>query len=198
MERARQRSLTPPTIDPQSTDTHTTPRHTEAVCLLTMLIGLLSDSHGRAAVTARAVALLREHGAQMLIHLGDIETESVIDELAGHAAHIVFGNCDWDPASLTRYAGFLGVMVDDPMGRIEVAGKQIAYTHGHREHLMRCALDEQVDYLIHGHTHRIRDERIGPVRVINPGALFRAARYTAALLDPASDRLRIIEVPRSI
>ena len=163
-----------------------------------MLIGLLSDSHGRAAVTARAVALLREQGAEMLIHLGDIETDSVLDELAGHSAHVVFGNCDWDLAGLTRHAEFLGLTVDDPMGRIEIAGRRIAFTHGDRGHLMRQAVEEGADYLIHGHTHRIRDERIGPVRVINPGALFRAARYTAAVLDLAADSLRIIEVPRSV
>lgn len=163
-----------------------------------MLIGLLSDSHGRAAVTARAVALLREHGAEMLIHLGDIETESVLDELAGHPARIVFGNCDWDLAGLTRHAEFLGLTVDAPLGWMEVEGRRIAYTHGDREHLMRQAVEEGADYLLHGHSHRIRDERIGPVRVINPGALFRAARYTAAVLDPAADTLRIIEVPRKI
>ncbi|UCD75357.1 MAG: YfcE family phosphodiesterase [Phycisphaerales bacterium] len=162
-----------------------------------MLIGLLSDSHGRAEVTARAVGLLREHGAEMLIHLGDIETESVIDELAGHNARVVFGNCDWNLKALAHYAGLLGVAVDDPMGQIEVGGKRIAYTHGHQENLVRRAMEERVDYLVHGHTHRVRDARVGPVRVINPGALFRAARYTAALLDPVADKLRVVPVPRS-
>jgi predicted phosphodiesterase len=50
--------------------------------------------------------------------------------------------------------------------------------------------------VLHGHTHEIRDERVGLTRVINPGALHRAARYTAAVLEPASDRLEIIVVPR--
>jgi hypothetical protein len=60
---------------------------------------------------------------------------------------------------------------------------------------MRSALAQGVDYLCHGHTHVVRDERIGQTRVINPGALFRAARYTVALLDMAADRLEIVQVP---
>ncbi len=33
-------------------------------------------------------------------------------------------------------------------------------------------------------------------RVVNPGALFQASRYTAMMLDPARDALTVIEIPR--
>ena len=162
-----------------------------------MRIGILSDSHGRTDTTARAVALLRERGAELLLHLGDIGDEHVIDELIGHNARLVFGNCDWDIADLTRHAQFMGVVVDHPMGLIEAGGRRIAFTHGHLPELMRQALDLEVDYLLHGHSNELRDERLGRTRIINPGALQRAARYTAAVLDPAADALEIIEVAKS-
>ena len=161
-----------------------------------MQIGILSDSHGRADTTRVAIRLLLERGASSLIHLGDIGSDAVIDELVGHHARIVFGNCDWDAASLGRYAQDLGLIVDDPMGRLQIAGKTIAFTHGHHLGLMQQALAEGVEYLLHGHTHEVRDERVGSTRIINPGALFRAARYTAALLDSEADALHIVEVPR--
>ncbi|MDY7110453.1 MAG: YfcE family phosphodiesterase [Planctomycetota bacterium] len=159
-----------------------------------MRIGILGDSHGRIAITARAVEALLEAGAETLIHLGDIEDERVIDELAGHRAHLVFGNCDWDTDALARHAERLGVIVDDPIGRLEVASRRMAFTHGHRPELMRQALEDGIDYLLHGHTHELRDERVGSTRIINPGALFRARRYTAAVLDPAADALQIIDL----
>lgn len=160
-----------------------------------MRIGILSDSHGRADTTRQAVAALLEHGAQMLIHLGDIGSEAVLDELVGRNARIVLGNCDWHMASdLTRYARLVGIVVDDPLGVIDVDGKRIAYTHGHLATVMRDAMAAEPDYLLHGHTHELRDQRVGKVRVINPGALFRAARYTAAVLDPSRDALEIIEL----
>ena len=38
---------------------------------------------------------------------------------------------------------------------------------------------------------------VGDTRIINPGALFRARRYTACLLRPSIDSLEIIEIPRA-
>ena len=160
------------------------------------LIGVLSDSHGSADTTARAVDELLSRGAQTLIHLGDIETEAVIDELVGHNARIVFGNCDWNEQALRHYAELVGVRVDHPLGIVEIDGKRIAFTHGHLDRLMREAIDEGVDYLFYGHTHTVCDERCGKTRLINPGALFRAPRYTAAVLDPASDCLTIVDVSK--
>lgn len=160
-------------------------------------IGILSDSHGRAAITRRAIDALLERGATILIHLGDIERIEVIEALAGHEAHIVFGNTDWDEKSLARYARELEVIVDHPVGRLEIDGKTIIFTHGDDAGLVRAALDEKPGYFLHGHTHLARDERVEGTRIINPGALFRAARYTAALLEPAADRVEFIEIPRT-
>ena len=163
-----------------------------------MRIGVLSDSHGRVQATAQAVRAVLDAGAEMLIHLGDFEDERVIDELVGHNARIVFGNCDFNGAALARYARSVGVAVDDPMGLIEIGSKRIAFTHGHLPHLIKQALVDEVDYLLHGHTHLLSDDRVGRTRVINPGALFRAGRYTAAVLDPGADRLEFVEVSRTI
>ncbi|MFA7236977.1 MAG: metallophosphoesterase family protein [Phycisphaeraceae bacterium] len=164
-------------------------------------IGLLSDSHGRAATTQRAVRLLIGHGAEMLIHLGDVGTVEVIDALleplprdAGPDAspldvYLVFGNTDWDADALGRYARSLGLHVSHPVGRLQCDGKTIVFQHGHQDAAMEAALASGADYLLHGHTHRTRDQRIGPTRVINPGALFRAAQYTVALLNTENDQL---------
>ena len=160
-----------------------------------MRIGILSDSHGRTKITARAVSALLDSGAELLIHLGDFETEQVIDELVGHECLIVFGNCDWDIKGLTRYAEAMNVRVEHPLGRLEVDDKIVAFTHGHINHVVDQALQDGVDYLLHGHTHELRDDRLGSTRIINPGALFRASRYTVAILDPGLDALEIFEIP---
>lgn len=163
-----------------------------------MRIGILSDSHGRTAITARAVATLRERGAELLLHLGDIETHDVLDELAGHPVRLVFGNCDTDEADLAGYARHLDLTVDHPVGHLVIDERRIVFTHGHLEKPMQQALRDGVDYLLHGHTHEVRDERAGRTRIINPGALFRASRYTVALLDPSRDSLDIIEVAKAV
>lgn len=161
-----------------------------------MLIGILSDSHGHADTTALAVAALMEQGVEVLLHLGDIGDEKVIDELVGCNARVVFGNCDWDWQALDRYAQLVGVGVDHPLGIYEADGKRIAFTHGHLADVMAKALENEVDYLLHGHTHEVSDRRQGKTRIINPGALFRASRYTVAVLDTLCDELKILDIPK--
>lgn len=161
-----------------------------------MKIGLLSDSHGRVHPTREAVAAVVANGAELLLHMGDIGSDKVLEELVGHNARIVFGNCDDEIESLSRYARALGISVDHPCGWLELQGKHIAYTHGHMPELMKQAIARGASYLIHGHTHEVADVRAGCTRIINPGALWRAPRYTAATLDLESDSLEIIEVKR--
>ncbi len=172
-------------------------------------IGLLSDSHGRAKTTLRAVSVLAGAGVDRLIHLGDIGNIEVVDALLlPHPdpkraardellpAHLVFGNVDWEAEELGLYARRVGVQVDHPMGRLEFDGASLYFTHGDNPHLMEQALARGATYLCHGHSHEVRDERIGPTRVVNPGALFRAVAYTVAVLDTATDRLEFFPVSR--
>lgn len=166
-------------------------------------VGLLSDSHGRAEITRRAVDRLLENGAEVLVHLGDVETVQVLDALAvarpggdeQMPAYVVFGNTDYDSDRLSRYANDLGLIVSHPMGRLATPRGVLAFCHGHQPRLLSDALAEPVAYLCHGHTHRAKDERHGRTRVINPGALFRARPKTVALLDAKNDRLRFLQLP---
>lgn len=158
-------------------------------------VGLLSDSHGRAERTARAVDALLAAGADTLIHAGDIETDEVLDCLAGHNAHLVWGNCDWDRAGLERYARDIGIAVHGDSGEVTVDGVRIAFTHGHLPAAMRSAMSSGAAFLVHGHTHERRDDVVDGVRIINPGALHRARPFTVALLTPRTGKLTSIEVP---
>lgn len=147
----------------------------------------------------------------MLIHLGDVGSVEVIDELAVHQpdsdtpvpARLVFGNSDWDIGPLGAYAESLGIHVDHPVGQIELPpnppdastpGKLI-FCHGHLPQDMAHALAEEPAYLCHGHSHQAADNRSGPTRIINPGALCRAHQYTVAVLDTANDELTFLPVP---
>jgi predicted phosphodiesterase len=158
------------------------------------------------ANTAKAVALLVDHGADCLVHLGDVGSLEVIDQLLAKRegqdgiipAHLVFGNVDWDADELAIYARELGIIVHRPMGKLELAGKKVWFAHGDNPDRVEQAIAQHVDYFCQGHTHTPADESVGSTRIINPGALFRAARYTVALLDVASGRLEWIDVPRDL
>ncbi len=166
------------------------------------LIGLLSDSHGQAGITRRAVDLLVHRGARLLIHLGDIGSALVLDALLcpgddGHTpveARLVFGNTDANRLELARYARFLDIHVDDPVGSLPLPAGPLVFTHGDDSRALSRALGAGPRYLCHGHTHQAADYRRGPTRVINPGALFRTTCPSVALLDPQRDHLQILPV----
>ena len=160
-----------------------------------MLVGILSDTHDRADTMAAAMKLLRQRGAEFFVHCGDVGSERVIDHLVGVPSAFVFGNTDWDRAALARYAQSIGVACHGSFADLELGGKRVAVTHGDDYRLKQRLLAEQKhDYLLQGHTHVRADERVGPTRVINPGALHRAKEKTVAVLDTATDTLRFLAV----
>ncbi|MFK7961056.1 MAG: metallophosphoesterase [Phycisphaerales bacterium] len=158
-------------------------------------LGVLSDTHGRAATCRTAVAMLLDAGVDRLIHLGDVGSEAVLEELVADVpSSVVFGNCD-DARRLGAYAEHLGLDVTHPIGRLSSHGVDVAWTHGHLPHCVEEA-QASADLLFIGHSHCIADEMRGRTRVVNPGALFRAARYTAMIADLKTSRMAWCEVGR--
>ena len=156
-------------------------------------IGLVSDSHGHAERTTRAVDALLADGADGIVHLGDVGDELVVDRLAGLPVSILLGNVD--DRRLADYARSLDLMVHDPALVAEVGGIRFAATHGHREEVMASLYEASPDVLVHGHTHQCRDQTIGGVRFLNPGALYRTRVPMAAMLEVRSGVFSRYELP---
>jgi putative phosphoesterase len=153
-----------------------------------MKLGLLSDTHGHQSRTTAALRLLRDQGVNQLIHCGDIGSDLVLDLLleqqeTGLPVTVVPGNVDeWDPG-LLRYGRSLGFDLT-LVARLHVASVSIAVHHGHHPDLMQSLTEEnELDLLFTGHTHVARDETVGTVRVINPGAVYRAQVPSVAVLN---------------
>jgi hypothetical protein len=155
-----------------------------------MIVGIMSDTHGQHLMTRRALAIFDRVGVTEIIHCGDVCGREVFEELAGRAVHFVWGNCDL-PNGVTRaLLDTLGMT--EPNGvplRFVLDGKRFVVYHGHEREALNMGNLDDVDYVCHGHTHQRRDERVGPLRIINPGALHRAFPRTVATLDTESDRL---------
>ncbi len=158
------------------------------------LVGFLSDSHGEWLRTRQAIKLLLKSNCKKIIHLGDIETIEVLDELAGHKVSLVFGNCD-SPSRLLDYATTLGIDVQHPAGTIKIENLKIAFLHGDDVAKYNSFLkDDSIHIVAHGHTHEMRDEIIENTRCINPGALHRAPSYTVGVLDTETNLFEFLEV----
>jgi len=119
-------------------------------------IFVLADTHNRLPESAKQMA----KDADEIWHLGDVCAELILDELRaiGPRVTLVRGNCD---------SNFEWPLVVD---------------------LVRCGLKfrlqhvppdeppDDVDVLLHGHTHVPRNERRGKVLFLNPGCVARSNR----------------------
>ncbi len=160
-----------------------------------MIIGILSDTHDHADWMAAGIRALQHHGADFFIHCGDIGGQACVDLLAGLPSAFVFGNTDFDRAALARYAASIDVACYGNFADLELDGKKVAVLHGDDYRLkQRLLAAQQHDYLFQGHTHVRADSRVGRTRVINPGALHRAAVKTVVTLETRADKLAVFEV----
>lgn len=159
-----------------------------------MRVGILSDTHDQVVRTAGAVALLAAEGAEALIHCGDLTGPAVVRVCGVLPSYYVFGNNDFDLDGLRRAMAAVGGVCLDRGAEVTLAQRRIAVTHGDSAREVRRLSAAGPDYLLFGHTHVPADDREGPTRWINPGALHRADSWTVALLDLTTDMLRYLDV----
>ncbi len=156
-----------------------------------MILGILSDTHGHLERTRTALRQLKEAGAEFLIHCGDLGSEEMVSLLfeeneEGLPVLAVPGNVDeWDPG-LILYAKKLGMPLPRT-ARITLGGLTVAVHHGHdpRE-MMVLEKTPKLDLLFTGHTHVAKDDTRGNVRILNPGAVYRAQIPSVAVFDTES------------
>ena len=161
-----------------------------------MKIGILSDTHNDSGMTVRSLAEFRRRGINLLFHCGDLTTAEMVVLFQGFGVYFVRGNMDRHhvPALKKATAAQAGAQWLGKGDCVALHGKSISISHGDRETLFEELLLAKPDYLFHGHTHRRRDERVGPTRIINPGALGGVQHEVRSIcvLDLATDQLQVI------
>jgi putative phosphoesterase len=160
-----------------------------------MIVGVLSDTHGRIGAIRTALAAFREHGAELLIHCGDIDDADAAAAFIGWHAHFVLGNCDWDREGIRAAIARIHGTLHEPYGHLELAGANIAWIHGDNAREFRdIERADQYDFLFYGHTHVAEQHRTGRTLVVNPGALHRARTKTCLVLDTVTKQIETIMV----
>ena len=141
-------------------------------------IFVLADTHNRLPEKVREIA----KGADEIWHLGDVCAESILDELRalGPQVTVVRGNCD---------SHFEWPLVAD----LVRGGLTFRLQHVPPDHR-----PDDVDVVLHGHTHVPRNERRGSVLFLNPGCVTRAnqgAPPSVAWLEIADEKFTWRLVP---
>lgn len=129
-----------------------------------MNVLIISDTHGRRSAIDEVLA--KVGAVDMVIHLGDIEGDGdYLISKCNCPVHIVAGNND-----------FGGKYQREKI--IDIAGKQVWITHGHKHHvsydlklIASETLTYELDMVMFGHTHVPTVSYINGVTLVNPGSL---------------------------
>jgi putative phosphoesterase len=122
-----------------------------------LVVGLLADTQGRFDIDAFVQHVAGAFaGVDEIWHAGDWGSPAVLETLRAlpQPLSVVNGNAPDDPT--------YPMIVERT-----IAGMRVGMVHNLDSRRMRWAQDFQV--VIHGHTHRFRDEVINGRRFINPG-----------------------------
>lgn len=157
-----------------------------------MRIGIVSDTHDDVRALDCALGILKSEGINKLLHCGDLCSPIIVEALAGFDTWIARGNMDRDPKleAIAREVIGPGRLAD--RHRLTLNGHSAVLAHGHRQDELRRLINAgEYAYVFHGHTHRRRDQRIGPTRVVNPGALggMRWQQRSFCILDLPADEV---------
>ncbi len=117
---------------------------------------VVADTHNHLPESVAKMA----KDAEEIWHLGDICSEAILDELraTGPRVRVVRGNCD---------SNFEWPLVVD----LERGGLKVRL-----QHIPPDRPPDDVDVLLHGHTHVPRNEKLGRVLFLNPGCVTRPNR----------------------
>ncbi len=163
-----------------------------------MKLGVFSDTHDNLDNMREVLDAYRTAGITQLIHCGDMTSADTARHLGGFQVVYVDGNMDRASEEIYRALRELGPKnVSLPTYEGEFDGVPIAVTHGDDEaELERLIRSASFQYVFHGHTHRRRDERIGPTRVFNPGALggLKFQSWSYSIVDLGSGEIEVVEL----
>ncbi|HTN76439.1 MAG TPA: YfcE family phosphodiesterase [Pirellulaceae bacterium] len=161
-----------------------------------MILGVISDTHGHTRRMLDALRILEAFQIGALLHCGDIGSLEMPGLLAPFPSHLVLGNVDEEQQTELENATIAaGQTWHGLEGRLELAGRKIAFTHGHeRERLATLIASGEFDLVCYGHTHRVYQHQQGATWVLTPGALYRARVPSCAIVDLVTMRSEILAV----
>lgn len=130
-----------------------------------MLIGICSDSHDNLPAIRKAVEEFNRKGVDLVLHAGDYISPFAVEEFRelNCELHGILGNNDGEKKGVKEAVKGLGEIEEGPKS-FKLDGKKILLSHKPPEEP-----PENLDLLVHGHTHEPKVEKRNGNLVVNPG-----------------------------
>ena len=136
-----------------------------------MQIGVVSDTHNNLKNIDTIINLFNEADVSSVVHTGDITSAKSLEKFSGLKSKLigVYGNNDRGEIGIQEVADKNNFSFQEPPALITLYKKKIAIFH--EPDLIDAFLlkNKNIDIVIHGHTHRYRNETKNGVLFFNPG-----------------------------
>ena len=154
-----------------------------------MKIGLISDTHTKVRKASRAIDVLVEDGAELLIHAGDIVEVEVLELLkkSGLDYEAVYGNND---AHLAHFHGEYNLVQEPYYFKLEDVKFKLMH--------LPFYMSPDADIIISGHTHTFHCEFNNSTLFLNPGEVCARSKPISewAMLEISDEQLKVTHYTR--
>ena len=136
-----------------------------------MLVGVVSDTHNNIKNIKKIISLFNEEQVDLVIHTGDISKASTLEVFSNLNSPLVgvFGNNDRIEEGLKEVCEVYNFNFQEPPLSLTLENKKVAVFH-EPELIEGYIKDHQdIDLILHGHTHRYKEETVGGIIYFNPG-----------------------------
>ena len=136
-----------------------------------MLIGVVSDTHNNLKNIDQIIYLFNKEDVKIVIHTGDIASANAFNQFSKLNAQLigVYGNNDRNEQGLEEIAIKNSFCFKNPPKFINLALKKIAIFHEPELIDATLSTNPNIDIILHGHTHRYREEILNGTLIFNPG-----------------------------
>jgi len=136
-----------------------------------MILGVVSDTHNHIDNVEKIIDIFNSNNVEKVIHTGDITQSKTLVRFKRLKCPLlgVYGNNDQEEHGLVETAKENGFTFQEPPFSLEIEKRKISIFHEPDEIEIFIKKNPSVNLIIHGHTHRYRNEMIGKVKIINPG-----------------------------
>ena len=136
-----------------------------------MLVGVVSDTHNNIKNIKKIISLFNEEQVDLVIHTGDITKATTLEIFSNLNSPLVgvFGNNDRIEEGLKEVCEEYNFNFQDPPLSLTLEHKKVAVFH--EPELIDDYIKDykDTDIILHGHTHRYKEEKVYGIIYFNPG-----------------------------